>query len=156
MATPKLSFRPGTNADAAALAVLVDIAGEGLPAFMWSRLKASGQSVLEFGRERARRDTGGFSHKNAVIAEIGGEIAAALVGYRLNAPYDLEGSLTEAPDIVRPLVRLEAKTPGSWYVNVLATFVPPAWHWWPATFHRRNQGARSGSACPKRHRWKLE
>ena len=75
MATPKLSFRPGTNADAAALAVLVDIAGEGLPAFMWSRLKASGQLVLEFGRERARRDTGGFSHKNAVIAEIGGEIA---------------------------------------------------------------------------------
>ena len=122
MAMPKPSSRPATKADAATLAVLVDIAGEGMPSFMWSTLKVPGQSVLEFGRERARRDTGGFSHKNAVIAEIGGEIAAALVGYRLNAPYDLEGSLTEASDIVRPLVRLEAKTPGSWYVNVLATF----------------------------------
>jgi hypothetical protein len=93
MATPKLSFRPATNVDAAALAVLVDIAGEGMPAYMWSTLKASGQSVLEFGRERAGRDTGGFSYKNAVIAEIGGEIAATLIGYRLDNPYDLEAVL---------------------------------------------------------------
>ena len=122
MATQKPSFRPATKADAAVLAVLVDIAGEGMPSFMWSTLKVPGQSVLEFGRERAQRETGGFSYKNTVIAEIGGEIAAALVGYRLDDPYDLEGSLTETPDIVRPLVRLEAKAPGSWYLNVLATF----------------------------------
>jgi hypothetical protein len=32
MATPKPSLRPATKADAAALAVLVDIAGEGMPA----------------------------------------------------------------------------------------------------------------------------
>jgi ribosomal protein S18 acetylase RimI-like enzyme len=122
MAMPKPSFRPATKADAATLAVLVDIAGEGMPSFMWSTLKAPGQSVLEFGRERARRDTGGFSYKNAVIAEIGCEVAAALVGYRLDDPYDLEGSLTETTDFVQPLVRLEAKAPSSWYVNVLATF----------------------------------
>lgn len=122
MATPKPSLRPATKVDAAALAVLVDIAGEGMPAYMWSTLKASDQSVLEFGRERARRDTGGFSYKNAVIAEIGGEIAATLIGYRLDDPYDLEDSLAGTPEIVRPLVRLESKAPGSWYVNVLATF----------------------------------
>ena len=122
MATPSPRFRPATKADAATLAVLVDIAGEGMPAHMWSALKAPEQSVLEFGRERAKRDTGGFSYKNAVVADIGGEIAAALVGYRLDDPYDLEGNLVETPEIVRPLVRLEAKAPGSWYVNVLATF----------------------------------
>jgi len=77
--------------------------------------------VLEFGRERAARETGGFSWRNAVVAEIDGEIAASLVGYRLDDPYDLS-VLNETPEIVRPLVKLEAKAPGSWYVNVLATF----------------------------------
>ncbi|MGH6833665.1 MAG: GNAT family N-acetyltransferase [Methyloceanibacter sp.] len=115
------TFRHATKADASALAVLVDIAGEGMPAYMWSTMKAPGQSLLEFGRERAARETGGFSWRNAVVAEIGVEIAASLVGYRLDDPYDL-GVLDETPEIVQPLVRLEAKAPGSWYVNVLATF----------------------------------
>jgi ribosomal protein S18 acetylase RimI-like enzyme len=126
-------FRPATKADAAALAVLVDIAGEGMPAYMWSTLAAPGQSALELGRDRAQRETGGFSYRNSVVAEVGGEVAASLVGYRLDDPYDLEANLAETPDIVRPLVRLEAKAPGSWYVNVLATF---------PEFRRRGIGAR--------------
>lgn len=115
------TYRPATKADASALAVLVDIAGEGLPAYLWSTLKAPGQSILEVGRERAAREEGGFSYRNAVVAEAGGEIAACLVGYRLDDPYEL-GNLAEIPELVRPLVLLEAKAPGSWYVNVLATF----------------------------------
>jgi ribosomal protein S18 acetylase RimI-like enzyme len=118
---PAALFRPATKADASALAVLVDIAGEGMPAYMWSTLAAPGQSVLEFGRERAQRDGGGFSWRNAVVAEVNGEVAASLVGYRLDDPYDL-GALADMPEIVQPLVKLEAKAPGSWYVNVLATF----------------------------------
>jgi ribosomal protein S18 acetylase RimI-like enzyme len=115
------TFRPAAKADASALAVLVDIAGEGLPAYLWSTLKAPGQSILEVGRERAARETGGFSYRNAIVAEVGSEIAACLVGYRLDDPYDLTG-LEDIPPLVRPLVLLEAKAPGSWYVNVLATF----------------------------------
>ena len=101
--------------------MLVDIAGEGLPAYLWSTLKAPGQSILEVGRDRAAREEGGFSYRNAIVAEVGGEVAACLVGYRLDDPYDL-GGLEEIPPLVRPLVLLEAKAPGSWYVNVLATF----------------------------------
>jgi GNAT superfamily N-acetyltransferase len=117
----ELTFGPATKADASALAVLVDIAGEGLPAHLWSTLKVPGQSILEIGRERAAREKGGFSYRNAIVAEVRGEIAACLVGYRLDDPYDL-GNLAEIPELVRPLVLLEAKAPGSWYVNVLATF----------------------------------
>jgi ribosomal protein S18 acetylase RimI-like enzyme len=117
----RATFRPAVKADASALAVLVDIAGEGLPAHLWSTLRAPGQSILEVGRERAARETGGFSYRNAVVAEVEGEIAACLVGYRLDDPYDL-GNLDEMPELVRPLVLLEASAPGSWYVNVLATF----------------------------------
>ena len=125
-------FRPAVKGDAAALAVLVDIAGEGMPAYMWNTMKAPGQSLLEVGRERTQRETGGFSYKNATVAEVDGEIAGSLVGYRLDDPYDL-GVLDETPEIVRPLVKLEAKAPGSWYVNVLATF---------PEFRRKGIGAR--------------
>jgi ribosomal protein S18 acetylase RimI-like enzyme len=114
-------FRAATKADAAALAVLVDIAGEGLPAHLWSTIRAPGQSILEMGRERAAREEGGFSYRNAIVAELDGEIAACLVGYCLDDPYDLP-DLDDVPEVVQPLVKLEAKAPSSWYVNVLATF----------------------------------
>ncbi|MGB6428243.1 MAG: hypothetical protein WBF11_09075, partial [Methyloceanibacter sp.] len=92
------TLRPATKADTAALAVLVDIAGEGLPAHLWSTLRAPGQSTLEIGRERAAREEGGFSYRNAVMAEIDGEIAACLIGYRLDDPYDL-GDVDALPEL---------------------------------------------------------
>jgi ribosomal protein S18 acetylase RimI-like enzyme len=65
---------------------------------------------------------GGFSYRNTIVAETAGEIAASLVGYRLDDPHDLTG-LDEMPEFVRPLLRLESQARGSWYVNVLATFL---------------------------------
>lgn len=115
------TFRPATLADAAALAVLVDIAGEGGPNRLWLDMAAPGQSALEVGRERARREEGGFSYRHATVAEIGEEIVACLIGYRLDDPYDLS-DVDELPAMFQPLVRLEAQAPGTWYVNVLATF----------------------------------
>jgi ribosomal protein S18 acetylase RimI-like enzyme len=114
-------IRPAVKADAGNLAVLVDIAGEGLPSLMWNDLKAPRQSTLEFGRSRAARETGGFSYRNATMAECEGEPAGALIGYPLDEPYDL-GNLDELSQFVRPLVLLESRAPGSWYVNVLACF----------------------------------
>jgi ribosomal protein S18 acetylase RimI-like enzyme len=119
--TTSPTFRSATLADACALAVLVDIAGEGVPTVFWRELAGPGRSVLEMGRERARRQEGGFSYRHATIVEVGGEIAAGLIVYPLDDPYDLTG-LDEMPAHVQPLVRLEAQAPGSWYVNVLATF----------------------------------
>jgi ribosomal protein S18 acetylase RimI-like enzyme len=116
-----MEIRPARKSDAAALAILVDIAGEGMPSYMWSRMREPGQSVMEVGRARAARSEGGFSYRNAIVAEIDGEVAACLVDYRLDDPYDT-GDLSEVPEMVRPLVALEAKAPGSWYINVLAAF----------------------------------
>ena len=114
-------IRPARKSDATAMAALVDIAGHGLPAYMWSRMKEPGQSVLEFGRARAARDTGAFSWRNAHVLEAGGEVAALLVDYPLDDPYVI-GDLNEMPDFIHPMVRLEAQAPGSWYVNVVAAF----------------------------------
>jgi len=116
-----VAIRSARKSDAAALAILVDIAGEGMPSYMWSRMREPGQSAFEVGRARASREEGAFSWRNAQVAEIDGEVAACLVDYRLDDPYDT-GDLSKLPDVVRPLIALEAKAPGSWYVNVLATF----------------------------------
>lgn len=115
------AFRPATLADAATLTVLMDIAGEGVPNRLWLEMAVPGQSALAIGRERARRDEGGFSYRHSTVAEIGGEIAACLIGYPLDDPYDLSG-LDDMPEPFQPLVRLEAQVPGTWYVNVIATF----------------------------------
>jgi hypothetical protein len=53
-------FRPATPADAAALAELGNFAGEGLPLYVWERLKAPGETAWEHGRRRAERETGAF------------------------------------------------------------------------------------------------
>jgi GNAT superfamily N-acetyltransferase len=119
--TTSPTFRSATLADACALAVLVDIAGEGAPNWLWHSLARPGQSALEVGRDRARREEGGFSYRHATLAEVGAEIAACLIAYPLDDPYDLTG-LSDLPPFAQPLVRLEAQAPGSWYVNVLATF----------------------------------
>jgi len=115
------TIRPARKSDAASLAILVDIAGEGMPGYIWSRMREAGQSAFEVGRARAAREQGAFSWRNANVAEVDGELAAMLVDYRLEDPYDT-GDLGKLPDVVRPLVVLEAKAPGSWYVNVLAAF----------------------------------
>ncbi len=76
-------------------------------------------SVLEVGRKRAMREEGGFSYRNAWIAERDGAVAGALVGYRLDDEIDLSG-IADVPAAFQPLMELEAEAPGSWYVNVLA------------------------------------
>jgi ribosomal protein S18 acetylase RimI-like enzyme len=121
MAKLEPSIRPAHKSDAAALAILVDIAGEGMPSYMWSRMREPGQSEFEVGRARAAREEGAFSYRNTQVAEVDGEVVACLVDYPLDDPYDT-GDLGKLPEVVRPLVVLEAQAPGSWYVNVLATF----------------------------------
>lgn len=116
-----VDIRAARKSDAAAMAALVDIAGEGLPSYFWSLMREPGQSVFEVGRARAARETGAFSFRNGTVAEIDGEVAALLVDYALDDPYEL-GDMSDVPEFIRPLVRLEAQAPGSWYVNVLAAF----------------------------------
>lgn len=116
-----LAIRPARLADATHLAALVDIAGEGFASYFWSGMAADGQSPFEVGRARAMRDNGSFSWRNAHVAEVGGDVAGALVGYAIDDPVD-PVSVAEASDLVRPLMELEAEAPGFWYVNVLAVF----------------------------------
>ena len=113
------SFRQARLADAADLAVLVNYAGEGMPLQLWETMREPGETAWDVGRRRAERDGGSFSYRNAVVAETGGKIAAALIGYAQPSepePVDYD----KTPPVFVPLQELENLAPNTWYVNVLA------------------------------------
>ena len=114
-------FRRATPDDAHALAELIDMAGEGLPSYLWARMAEPGEGVWDVGRRRARREEGSFSYRNAVVVEADGRVVACLIGYPLpDQPEPIDhGSM---PAMFVPLQELENTAPGTWYVNVLATY----------------------------------
>ena len=114
-----LDLRPAERADAADLARLIDLAGEGLPRYLWSGIAEPGEDPLAVGMRRALRDEAGFSWRNAVIAEAGGAVAGLTIAYRIGAAPE---PLDALPPMFRPLQDLENLAPGSQYVNVLATY----------------------------------
>lgn len=124
--TGNLAIRPARRTDAADMALLVNIAGHGLPFYVWSRSEDADEvdSPFEIGRQRAMRETGSFSWKNALLATDEDEVAGMLVGYR--QPDEMQAEDTsDADPIFVPLMELEAAAPGTWYLNVLAVFS----HW---------------------------
>ncbi len=107
--------------DATELAELVNMAGEGMPVYLWGRMAEPGEDVWEVGRRRAMRDEGSFSWRNAVVREEDGKAVAALIGYPL-ADEPAAVDYDEMPPMFVPLQELEDLAPGTWYVNVLASY----------------------------------
>ncbi|MDZ7841900.1 MAG: GNAT family N-acetyltransferase [Gammaproteobacteria bacterium] len=114
-------YRRAVPGDAKALAELGNMAGDGMPLYIWSGMAEPGQSPWDVGRARAGRETGSFSYRNAVVLEHDEGVAACLIGYPLEndpAPADY----SDIPPMFVPLQQLEDMAPGTWYVNVLATY----------------------------------
>lgn len=115
------NIRHAKPEDARDLARLIDIAGEGLAMHLWSQSAATNQTPLEFGIDKAQSNAGGFSYRNAWVWEDSGNIMGMLLAYPLDDPYVIE-NIHAFPEVVRPLIELEAEAPGSFYINGLATF----------------------------------
>jgi ribosomal protein S18 acetylase RimI-like enzyme len=113
-------IRDAKPSDADHLVRFINMAADDLPLHFWKKSAAPGVDPMAHGAERAARETGSFSYRNAWLAEIGGEVAACLLGYpAATEPQPI------APDIQPlfvPLIELENLAPGSWYLNVLATY----------------------------------
>lgn len=106
--------------DAKELAYLINLAGEGMPEYLWSEMAENGQSALEVGAQRAARNEGGFSYNNAKVIYKNNRVAGMIISYQLDEPYEI-GDINDYPEVVHPLIELEAMVPGSWYINALAT-----------------------------------
>ncbi|MGY6519366.1 MAG: N-acetyltransferase family protein [Lysobacteraceae bacterium] len=105
--------------DAPALVELMNMAGDGIPAYLWGLMAAPGEEAVSVGRRRVAGTEGGFSHTNAHVVESDGVVAGMLLGYRLPDPG--ESHADGVPAVVRPLLELESLAPGSWYINAVAT-----------------------------------
>jgi len=113
-------LRRATRRDARAIAELSDYAGHGIPSYLWSQSAKEGQPPVEVGIERTLREEANFSYRNAVVAEVEDSVAALMLAYPL--PEHSDVNLDELPDLLRPLEELEQKVPGTFYINILATY----------------------------------
>ena len=113
-----------TPEDADALAQLVNMAGEGMPLYLWERMTQPGETAWDVGRRRARREEGAFSYRNAITLREGGNAAGAILACLIG--YDIQDEpvaiTAEMPAMFVPLQELENLALRTWYINVLATF----------------------------------
>lgn len=107
-------LRKAERGDAAVLAELVNMAGEGLALAAWKLFADPGEDPWDAGRRRAadRAETG-----QIVVIDEGAGAVAGLTGYRIDAPTPITD---EMPGLFVPLQELENLVPETWYVNVLA------------------------------------
>ena len=116
----KPSIRQADTFDAENLARLINLAGEGIPNWLWTRACVEGQTPLEVGIERAKRTTGGFSYTNALIAEHDSQAMGMVLSYAIDeTPSD---NPDELPAPIAPFVALEKLSVGTWFINALAVF----------------------------------
>lgn len=115
------TVRGATTDDSVELAELANYAGEGLPYYLWAMIAKPGEDPWDIGRGRAARDTGSFSYRNCIVAENGGKIAGALIGYLLQTKPD-SAAAPDVHPIIRPLLELEVPAADTWYINAVATY----------------------------------
>ncbi|MEM1362084.1 MAG: GNAT family N-acetyltransferase [Pseudomonadota bacterium] len=113
-------IRQAEPSDAESLARLINLAGEGIPNWLWTRACIEGQTPLEIGIERAKRKTGGFSYTNALVAEAGGTPIGMVLSYAITEiPTENPDDL---PAPIAPFVALEKLSANTWFINALAVF----------------------------------
>lgn len=110
-------LRVAREADAKELAYLVNIAGEGLPLYLWKGFAQDGQDPWEVGRARQLEKVLGGQ---IVVADFGESAVASLTGYPIGSKPEPIGD--DFPALFRPLQELENMALESWYVNVLACY----------------------------------
>lgn len=112
-AEPRL--RPARRDDCAVIAALFRLASHGVADYVWSKLAAPDEDLLEVGRRRYEGEDTPFSYRNCVIAEQGGEVAGMLLAF----PMTVDPEPDPNPDpVLAPYARLEEDR--SWYVCALA------------------------------------
>jgi ribosomal protein S18 acetylase RimI-like enzyme len=122
--TAAITIRPATKADAAEVALLVNIATHGGIGQGWRYdERATGTyDPLEVGRLDMLDETSGLNWRNASMAEVDGEVAGMLLGY---AEEDDMGPLPEGlPDFMTPILQLEWLAAGTWFISMLGVHVP--------------------------------
>jgi ribosomal protein S18 acetylase RimI-like enzyme len=115
-----MHIRQATLEDCPAIAEHALMAGEGMPAYFWETSRAKGESLIDVGARKAASETENYSWRNAWLALIDEAVAGLLLAYRL-PDVMVADEVEEYPAFLRPLIELEQRVPGSFYINMLAT-----------------------------------
>lgn len=116
-----MEIKQATKGDCRSIAELALLAGEGIPAYFWLQAKKPGQALEDVGAQKAASETENFSYRNVQLAIVENTIAGMLLAYRLPESEHAE-KLDDFPEFIRPLIELEHSAPGSFYINMLATY----------------------------------
>lgn len=101
------------------IARLFMIASDGLAEYIWSRIEAPGESLLEIGARRYAREGVAFSYRNCLVAEIDGSVVGMLHSYPMQEP-DPQAQSGPSDPVLAPYAELEDY--GSLYISALAMF----------------------------------
>jgi ribosomal protein S18 acetylase RimI-like enzyme len=111
-------LRWATPEDAADMAFLMNEAGHGMPYWFWKQSAKEGQDPFEVGQVRARRESGSFSYKNAIIVELEGKVVGMLLCYVAEEMPDAE--IQKLPERIQTAARLENRIAEAFNINALA------------------------------------
>jgi len=118
-----VTIRSATRRDAADLVVLEDMASLGMANRILRRFlhTTDAQTAFEFGRQRVLDETVATNFRNALIAEIDGEVAGASISHVLNHDPSADPSAAPVPELV-PLSQLKHPLDRTWYIDTVAVY----------------------------------
>jgi ribosomal protein S18 acetylase RimI-like enzyme len=120
--TTRATTRPARKSDAAEIALLVNIAVHGGIAQGWAHSdEAEGTyDPIEVGRIDMMTDDE-FGWRNCTMAEVDGEVAGMMLGYRKADEFTPVGP--EVTGFMRPIEELEAEANGTWFISMLGVHI---------------------------------
>ncbi len=117
-------IRPAAKADCRTIARLYSISSDGVADYIWTRLAAPGEDIIEVGQRRYEREDSVFSYRNCTVAVVDDEIIGMLVAFPMHVD---RGSLSEETDpVLAPYSVLEEDN--SYYICGMAFFPPYRGH----------------------------
>ena len=116
-----IHLRAATRADAADIAALMNMAGEGLPMSLWQRQAGYGEDPMQVGVRDAAAGRGIFFDRAAIrIAEVDGEVAGLLISSVIGSePRMLQ---IDTHPVMRPILKLTNRAPAARLVQALAVY----------------------------------
>jgi ribosomal protein S18 acetylase RimI-like enzyme len=107
-------LRPATKADSRRIAELYRISSDGVADYIWTKLAAPGEDILDVGRRRYEREGTPFSYQNCRMIEQDGRIIGMLVAF----PMTVDPEYVETDPVLVPYSVLEEDA--SYYVCGMA------------------------------------
>ena len=108
--------RPARKADCGVIARLYRISSDGVADYIWTKLAAPGEDILDVGRRRYEREDTLFSYRNCTVVEVDGHVAGMLVAF----PMHVDPNYVESDPVLAPYSALEEDD--SYYICGMALF----------------------------------